>query len=149
MKQSLKRKGDKMRFEAQYRLLGSEESLIVCDFCKKRTVERYWAVENVTTGEIIRCGSTCISKALKIPKAEFRGAIKDHNAKIEDGYKTLRALADQIAWDRVDVVCGNDPELQIGAKRLAAIRADAIHARYYRLSTRLLERMNRHLIPNI
>jgi hypothetical protein len=138
-----------MRFEAQYRLLGSEEALIVCDFCKKRTVERYWAVENVTTGEIIRCGSTCISKALKIPKAEFRRAIKGHNAKIETVYKTLRARAERIAWDRMGVICGNDPGLQIGAKRVRTINADTLYARYQALSWKLAERMNRHLIPNI
>lgn len=77
----------------RYKLLGSEDCPIVCDFCGKRHVSRYWAVEDVTSGEIIRCGSVCIRKALSVTVKEFNDGIREAVGTTLERYRPLLHLS--------------------------------------------------------
>lgn len=68
----------KPTIKSRYRLLGSEDSPLICDFCKKKHVQQWWAVEDVVTGEVLRCGSYCIRKALACTVKEFNTGVRAH-----------------------------------------------------------------------
>lgn len=101
----------------RYRMLGSEEAPVVCDFCKKKHVQRYWAVEDTLTGEVLRCGSSCIRRALQVTTKEFNYEIKEVRQLVHVRYFDLsrdlekQAEAARVAWRQsVGKVCGFPPE---------------------------------------
>lgn len=116
----------------RYRMLGSEEAPVVCDFCKKKHVQRYWAVEDVVTGEVMRCGSSCIRRALQVTTKEFNYEIKEARQLVHVRYFDLssdlekRAEVARVAWRQsVGKVCGfpaSGTEADILTKRCARLQ---------------------------
>ena len=101
----------------RYRLIGSEEAPVICDFCKRKHVQRYWAVEDTVTGEILRCGSSCIRRALQVTTKEFNSEVRESQRRVHIRYCDLsrdlekKAEAARVAWRQsVGKVVGFPPE---------------------------------------
>lgn len=73
----------------KYKLLGTEDMEWVCDFCGKKEISVCYTVEDTQTGMILRFGSSCIRKALKIGRSDLSKEIKIIKSSIQDKYRKL------------------------------------------------------------
>ena len=100
--------------EKKYRILGFNDDQCECDVCGKQELKGTYAMEDLSTGEIFRAGSTCGAKmagwTTKELVAKYKAGEKEN---IETAKKEFRQSAEYIAYSNgLDFLNKESDELQ-------------------------------------
>jgi hypothetical protein len=86
--------------EKKYRILGFNDDQCSCDVCGKQELKGTYAMENLSTGEIFRAGSSCGAKMAGWTSKELVAKYKAGEKEIlENAKKELRNSAEYIAYN--------------------------------------------------
>lgn len=100
--------------EKKYRILGFNDDQCSCDVCGKQELKGTYAMEDLSSGEIFRAGSSCGAKMAgwtsKELVAKYKAGEKEN---IETAKKELRQSAEYIAYnDGLNFLNKESDELQ-------------------------------------
>lgn len=86
--------------EKKYRILGFNDDQCSCDVCGKQELKGTYAMEDLSTGEIFRAGSSCGAKMAGWTTKELVAKYKlGEKENIETARKELRNSAEYIAYN--------------------------------------------------
>ena len=87
--------------EKKYRILGFNDDQCSCDICGKQELKGTYAMEDLSTGEIFRAGSSCGAKmagwTIKELVAKYKSGEKEN---LEAAKKEFRQSAEYIAYSK-------------------------------------------------
>lgn len=100
--------------EKKYRILGFNDDQCSCDVCGKQELKGTYAMEDLSTGEIFRAGSSCGAKMAGWTTKELVAKYKlGEKENIETARKELRNSAEYIAYNNgLDFLNKESDELQ-------------------------------------
>ena len=100
--------------EKKYRILGFNDDQCSCDVCGKQELKGTYAMEDLSTGEIFRAGSSCGAKMAGWTTKELVAKYKAGEKEIlENARKEFRNSAEHIAYnDALDFLNKESDELQ-------------------------------------
>ncbi len=100
--------------EKKYRILGFNDDQCSCDVCGKQELKGTYAMEDLSTGEIFRAGSSCGAKMANWTTKELIAKYKaGEKENLENAKKELRASAEYIAYNSgLDFLNKESDELQ-------------------------------------
>lgn len=100
--------------EKKYRILGFNDDQCSCDVCGKQELKGTYAMEDLSTGEIFRAGSSCGAKMAGWTTKELVAKYKAGEKEIlENARKEFRNSAEHIAYNNaLDFLNKESDELQ-------------------------------------
>lgn len=100
--------------EKKYRILGFNDDQCDCDVCGKQELKGTYAMEDLSTGEIFRAGSTCGAKMAGWTSKELVAKYKAGEKEIlENAKKEFRNSSEYIAYTNcIDFLNKESDELQ-------------------------------------
>lgn len=133
--------------EKKYRILGFNDDQCSCDVCGKQELKGTYAMEDLSTGEIFRAGSSCGAKmagwTTKELVAKYKAGEKEN---IENARNEFRKSAEHIAYNNaLDFLNKESDELQ---RKLYDCNNDELR-KELRATERTLESRMEYLKPFI
>lgn len=100
--------------EIKYRILGFNDEQCECDICGKQELKGTYAIENISTGEIFRAGSTCGAKMAGWTSKELVTRYKiGEKEKLDNAKNEFRNTVEYIAYQNGLLFLNNEnDELQ-------------------------------------